>query len=179
MWTHGALPGLLQSVPRGASVEKGLLSVPSGSKTAPVLTGVRAPHDVSRGTALSRGVRARPAAYGAGASARTSKRADPLFRTPWATPSGAISRSPVPHRQFSALEQEHTLPFEHMVDLVHAMMGVQRMRLPGLERVQSNEKSGRFEDRCLARAVHTTSPAAPAGLHRDAPSPDPAWATAL
>ena len=59
------------------------------------------------------------------------------------------------HRQFPAREQEDTLPFEHMVDLVHAMMGVQRMRLPGLERVQSNEKSGRFEDRRLSHSVRT------------------------
>ena len=51
--------------------------------------------------------------------------------------------------KFPSFEQEHAFPFEDLIHLVLPGMRVQRMLLPGLERVETDEQTRRFEDRRL------------------------------
>ena len=57
------------------------------------------------------------------------------------------------HRQCGAVEQEHALARDHVVDLVHAGMGVQRVRLARLEGVHPDQQARRREERGLAHAT--------------------------
>ena len=44
------------------------------------------------------------------------------------------------HRDLAALEQQHAFAFDHLVQLVHPLMGVQRVRLTGLEGVEPDKQ---------------------------------------
>ena len=57
------------------------------------------------------------------------------------------------HRQLAVLQQEQPFAFDDGIDLVHAGMRVQRVRLPGLEGVEADEQASRLEDRALAHLV--------------------------
>ena len=57
------------------------------------------------------------------------------------------------HRNLVTFEQEDSLAFEDLVDLVHSVMRVQRMFLPGLERVQPDHHALGAKDRALAHLV--------------------------
>jgi hypothetical protein len=43
------------------------------------------------------------------------------------------------HRQLAALEQKQSIPLDDRIHLVHAGMGVERVRLPGLERIEPDQ----------------------------------------
>src|SRR5690606_25537034 len=55
--------------------------------------------------------------------------------------------------QRAPFEQELPAPGEHLVDLVHALVRVQRVLLPGLECVQPDQDALGREERALAHPV--------------------------
>lgn len=57
------------------------------------------------------------------------------------------------HWQRGPLEKEEPLALEDVVELVHARMAVQSVRLPRLERIEPNEQPGRLIHRGLAHLV--------------------------
>ena len=57
------------------------------------------------------------------------------------------------HRHLACFEQEQSLAFNDVVDLVHACMRVKRMLLPGFERIQADHHVLGPEDRALAHSV--------------------------
>ena len=57
------------------------------------------------------------------------------------------------HGKVVAFEQEKSSTFDDLIDLVHAFMGVQRMFLPWLERIQPDHHTLGVEDRTLAHLV--------------------------
>src|SRR5690606_23873932 len=60
---------------------------------------------------------------------------------------------PLRHRLLAALEQEQAAAAEHVVHLVHALVGVQAVLLSGLEAVEPDEHALGAEERGLPHAL--------------------------
>lgn len=54
------------------------------------------------------------------------------------------------HRQLSVFQRKDAFAFQHLVDLVHAFMGVELVFLIGLKGVQTDEDAVGREERALA-----------------------------
>ena len=71
------------------------------------------------------------------------------------------------HPQFLAVEQEQSVTFEHVIDLVLPGMRVQRVLLARLERVEAHQQARRLEQRDRAHLG--------GGIDRVIGGPDDGW----